>query len=301
MDIADVALAVVVVVAASVATSLAFGPSKGRRGRRGREAFEESDEPHIGGADEPHIAGSVEPHIEGAGGLDVEPRTVNGYTVYEIRNALDAAECASLVDYSRKKGVAHSRVWRKEPAVVGAGEVGAGSVGAGSVGADKDAEPPGEKLDESSRRSRQAWIGDDEHPAARKMAALAARLTGIDAVHQEALQVAVYEPQGMFVDHYDACPTMADDPDNCDRMNQGAGQRRATLLVYLNDGFAGGETEFVKIGLKIRPERGKGILFWDTDGDENIIASSMHRGNPVLSGEKWIATKWTHKRPWVGK
>jgi hypothetical protein len=283
MDIADVALAVVVVVAEWDA-----GPSRGRRGRRGREAFGESDEPHIAGADEPHI--------EGAGGLDVEPRTVNGYTVYEIRNALDAAECASLVDYSRKKGVAHSRVWRKEPAVVGAGEV-----GAGSVGADKDAEPPGEKLDESSSRSRQAWIGDDEHPAARKMAALAARLTGIDAVHQEALQVAVYEPQGMFVDHYDACPTMADDPDNCDRMNQGAGQRRATLLVYLNDGFAGGETEFVKIGLKIRPERGKGILFWDTDGDENIIASSMHRGNPVLSGEKWIATKWTHKRPWVGK
>ncbi len=133
------------------------------------------------------------------------------------------------------------------------------------------------------------------------MALLAARLTGIDASHQEALQVAVYEPRGMFVEHYDACPTMAEDPDNCDRMNQGAGQRRATLLVYLNDGFAGGETEFVKIGLKIRPERGKGILFWDTDGDENIIASSMHRGNPVLSGEKWIATKWTHKRPWVGK
>ena len=195
----------------------------------------------------------------------------DGYKIFEMRNVLTAAECASLIEHAKRKGLSRSEV----------------------VSHDNDT---GTALDETTRKSRQTWLSDDEHPAAKKMAAVSADLTGISASHQESLQVAMYAPRGMFTEHYDAC--VSDDPSDCAKMNKGSGQRRATLLVYLNDDFTGGETEFVNVGKKIHPETGKGILFWNTRDDESLIPDSKHRGNPVLTGEKWIATKWTHQHTW---
>lgn len=193
-----------------------------------------------------------------------------GFMVKEIKGVLTASECKDLIKFAEAKGMFQSQVW----------------------GDEKDKE---NKLDETSRKSRQAWIGDAEHRVAAKMATVSERLTGISKDHQEQLQVAVYDPKGMFVDHFDAC---VGNVENCAKMNRGAGQRRATLLVYLNDDFEGGETEFPEIGAKIKPEIGKGILFWSTREDESLIEQSKHRGNAVVSGRKWIATKWTHIRPW---
>lgn len=198
----------------------------------------------------------------------VKTHASDGYVVYEIQGVLTAKECANLIDFARTKGMDRSEVW-----------------------ADKNT------LNEASRKSKQTWILDEEHRVAEKMAKVAELFSGIDKSHQEQLQVAMYEPRGMFVDHYDAC--VSEDPENCLRMNKGSGQRRATLLVYLNDDFEGGETEFGEVGFKIKPATGKGIFFWSTREDESLITESKHRGNEVLGGSKWIATKWTHKRAWI--
>lgn len=195
-----------------------------------------------------------------------------GYEVLEIRGLLTPAECADLMAFAEKKGLEDSLVWSYD----GQSE---------------------NVVDGGHRKSRQAWLGDEEHPVAAKMAALAERLTGIPRSHQERLQVAKYDEGGKFNEHYDACNY--GDEGYCDRMNHGAGQRRATLLVYLNAGFGGGETEFVMGGLKIKPEVGKGILFWNVDAADGILAMSKHRGHPVTGGEKWIATKWVHRLPYV--
>jgi hypothetical protein len=39
-------------------------------------------------------------------------------------------------------------------------------------------------------------------------------------------------------------------------------QRRATVLVYLNDVAQGGATRFDKLGLEIRPKKGQCLLFF---------------------------------------
>lgn len=190
------------------------------------------------------------------------------YTVVEIYDVLTPLECDEVIKLAQVKGMEQSMVWGYAT----------------------------NQLDTSHRKSKQTWLKDEDGAVVVKMSTAAADLTKFPKEHQETLQVAMYEPNGKFNEHYDAC--VDPDPKSCEIMNHGSGERRATLLVYLNDDFGGGETEFVDMGVKIKPEKGKGILFWDTDDDEKIIPESKHRGNPVLNGHKWICTKWVHQRVW---
>lgn len=190
-----------------------------------------------------------------------------GYDVYEIYDLLSPGECKQLIADAKEKGLDTSLIW--------------------------DYSGAGNQIDDSHRKSKQTWFTDEEHAISSKLGRITTYITGIPQTHQEALQVAMYEPSGKFNEHYDAC--VGEDKAYCDKMNAHAGQRRATLLVYLNDGFEGGNTEFVNVGISITPAKGKGILFWNTRDDESIIDESKHKGSVVVKGEKWIATKWTHK------
>lgn len=74
------------------------------------------------------------------------------------------------------------------------------------------------------------------------------------------------------------------------------GQRTWTFTVYLNDVVEGGETEFVEMGLKIKPKRGMAVV-WNNlleNGDTN--QRTLHCGKPVIRGEKYIITKWFRDR-----
>lgn len=195
----------------------------------------------------------------------------SSYKVEEIDNILTPQECDELIAYAKKKGMSDSDVL--------------------SYGSEKDT-----VVDSNNRKSKTAWLKDEEHPLIMKLALLSEKLTGLPRNTQEMLQVAYYEPGGKFNDHYDACNEK--NKDYCDKMNRYAGQRRSTLLIYLNDSFEGGETVFPKIHVTVKPKKGKGILFWNTTPEEVIIPESMHRGNPVVGGEKWICTKWSHVKPY---
>lgn len=61
--------------------------------------------------------------------------------------------------------------------------------------------------------------------------------------------------------------------------------RGLVSMVYLNDVEEGGETEFLYYSKRIKPERGKFLLF-------PAGFTHTHRGNPPLSGKKYIATSW---------
>ena len=165
-------------------------------------------------------------------------------------------------------------------------------------------------IDPTVRESMQGWLSPGAHPVVARLSAEAVRLSGLPASHQEPLQMVRYRPGGHFVAHHDAC-----DPntvDTCSAMNQGAGPRRTTLLVYLND-TDGGETEFWPRGrdggsILVQPHTGTGVLFVNSDGGDDsqgtdpegrVRPGSLHRAHPVRTGEKWIATIWTHARPWI--
>tara|TARA_R110000744_G_C19103331_1_gene533862 strand:- start:93 stop:665 length:573 start_codon:yes stop_codon:yes gene_type:complete len=61
--------------------------------------------------------------------------------------------------------------------------------------------------------------------------------------------------------------------------------RKAVYTVYLNDVKEGGETEFLYQSLRVPPKKGTVCIF-------PAGYYHQHRGNPPLSGKKYILTGW---------
>jgi len=61
--------------------------------------------------------------------------------------------------------------------------------------------------------------------------------------------------------------------------------RILTHILYLNDVEEGGETELLYLGKRIKPVKGRLVLF-------PAAFTHTHRGNPPLSGSKYIVTGW---------
>jgi len=61
--------------------------------------------------------------------------------------------------------------------------------------------------------------------------------------------------------------------------------RFITYMMYLNDVDDGGETEFLYLHKRIKPQAGR-VLIWPSG------FAHTHRGNPPLSGNKYIITGW---------
>ena len=61
--------------------------------------------------------------------------------------------------------------------------------------------------------------------------------------------------------------------------------RAFVYSIYLNDVEEGGETEFLHFSKRVNPKTGR-IVIWPA------AFPYLHRGNPPLSGEKYILTSW---------
>lgn len=61
--------------------------------------------------------------------------------------------------------------------------------------------------------------------------------------------------------------------------------RFLTFMMYLNDIEEGGETEFLYLQKRIKPEAGK-VLIWPSGFQHS------HRGNPPFKNNKYIITGW---------
>jgi prolyl 4-hydroxylase len=147
------------------------------------------------------------------------------------------------------------------------------------------------------RNSFNIFLEDSTGDVFKTFAKAAADLTGMPTTHQEETQIVFYMPGGYYRAHYDGCEEM--EKESCLNFYGNAGDRLASLLVYINDDYVGGKTEFTKVGFSVTPEIGKGILFYNIDENEKLIYESEHTGTDVIEGNKWIATKWVHIRPFV--
>lgn len=67
------------------------------------------------------------------------------------------------------------------------------------------------------------------------------------------------------------------------------GIRLLAYTIYLNDVEEGGETEFLFQSKRIKSTKGTVCLF-------PAYFTHTHRGNPPLSGEKYIATGWIYAK-----
>jgi prolyl 4-hydroxylase len=109
----------------------------------------------------------------------------------------------------------------------------------------------------------------------------------------EPLMVLHYDTGQQFAPHFDFI-----DPDQPGLRDdiQAKGQRVATLLVYLNDDFTGGETAFDMLDYSFKGARGDALIFWNTDASGCPDRRTRHAGMPPLSGEKWILSQWIRRR-----
>lgn len=74
------------------------------------------------------------------------------------------------------------------------------------------------------------------------------------------------------------------------------GQRIATFLLYLNDDYEGGETEFLRTGFRYRGHKGDALLFANVDAGRAPDPLTTHAGRPPSRGEKWILSQWIRDR-----
>ncbi len=113
-------------------------------------------------------------------------------------------------------------------------------------------------------------------------------------VNGEGLQVLHYRPGAQYRPHYDYFDPA--EPGTASIVQRG-GQRVATVVMYLNEPERGGSTTFPDVGLEVAAKRGNAVFFaYDRP---HPGTKTLHGGAPVLSGDKWVATKWLREREFV--
>ena len=145
-----------------------------------------------------------------------------------------------------------------------------------------------------------------------------AAFSGLPYENQEQLQLLRYRDGQEYKDHSDGLTS------------PNGGKRVATVLMFLREPDAGGETSFPMAaprarareraarafadgelsacawrdgrGMAVRPRRGDAVLFFSFDQNaetgafERADPASTHASCPTSGGEKWTATKWIHER-----
>ena len=109
----------------------------------------------------------------------------------------------------------------------------------------------------------------------------------------ESLQGQMYEPGQYFKPHNDAFGE-----NSYKKHCLYSGNRTDTLMIYLNDDFTGGQTNFPKLNKKIQPETGKAVTWKNLDENKKPLDVALHEGCEVESGVKYIITSWWREKKW---
>jgi prolyl 4-hydroxylase len=111
-----------------------------------------------------------------------------------------------------------------------------------------------------------------------------AAATGTPYACGEPLYILRYTPGQEFKPHVDALPGVSN-------------QRAWSALVYLNEGYEGGDTRFLKLGLTTRGGVGDTLIFRNADDQGHGDPRVEHAGLPVAAGVKWMASRWIRQHP----
>jgi prolyl 4-hydroxylase len=197
--------------------------------------------------------------------------------VFRIDNFLTADECQALIDLAIGHGMTASTVYA-----------------GGTTGEE------GAVRQRNTRSSFNSWLKHNESDVTDVIYRKAARIFQVDAVspttiddsldaHRhslvESLQVVRYKKGEQYTPHHDwVVPPV---------QHRFQPTRFATLLMYLNDDFEGGETNFPRAvtsnqhdGVSISPIKGSAVLFYNVLPDGNVDDLSQHGSSLVTKGVK---------------
>lgn len=148
------------------------------------------------------------------------------------------------------------------------------------------------KID-SIRNSKQTWINKND-PLVKPIFEHLSKFFNIPFENAEDLQIVRYLPNQYYKDHHDSC---CDKVNECNDFVKRGGQRILTVLIYLNDNFKGGETNFTNLNIKYKAKPGDAIVFYPLNKQGKYChPKALHAGLPVTQGEKWIANVWFRER-----
>lgn len=212
----------------------------------------------------------------------------------EIEDALSPEECDLIINNSRDKLI-HSKVMSNDKNNNG-------------------------KEDKNSRTSYQTWLENRKYKnIINKVTKLVNKFkknyTIIDPNQYEETQVVRYKPTQEYKQHYDICHPIQGNKEHfsacLEDYKKNKSVRYATVIFYLNDGYEGGETYFPRLNKKIIPKKGKALIFFNCNFNEDtkksglcdVIYNSEHAGLPIIESnksnainEKWIATVWVRAK-----
>ena len=148
----------------------------------------------------------------------------------------------------------------------------------------------GEELN-PDRTSNGMFFSRGESDLIRRIEARIARLVHWQVENGQGMQVLHYGVGAEYKPHFDYFDPA--EPGTPTILKRG-GQRLGTLVIYLNEPERGGGTTFPDVGLEVAPQRGNAVFF--SYDKPHPSTRTLHGGAPVLSGEKWVATKWLRER-----
>jgi prolyl 4-hydroxylase len=145
----------------------------------------------------------------------------------------------------------------------------------------------GEYQIDAARTSRGMFFQRGETELHLRIEARIAKLLNWPAQNGEGLQVLNYLPGAEYEPHFDYFDP--NDP-GTPALTRRGGQRVASLIMYLNTPQNGGATAFPDVGLSVMPQQGNAVFF--SYAQPHPSTQTLHGGERVTAGEKWIATKW---------
>jgi prolyl 4-hydroxylase len=131
-----------------------------------------------------------------------------------------------------------------------------------------------------------------ENPLVQRLEKRLATLIGMPVDHGEGLQILHYAVGAEYQPHYDFF--LPESSGSAVHVQKG-GQRVVTVIMYLNDVEAGGETIFPELDFSVAPRKGSAVYFSYCDSQGKLDRMTLHGGAPVAQGEKWIATLWVRQ------
>lgn len=117
---------------------------------------------------------------------------------------------------------------------------------------------------------------------------------GVPVQNQEPTNVLNYQRGEEYKPHFDFIT--ASDANALELSS--TGQRVATVLIYLNDGYEGGETAFPTLNWSYKGKPGDALVFWNVGENGEPDRRTLHAGAPVTRGEKWLYSKWVRANPY---
>jgi prolyl 4-hydroxylase len=143
------------------------------------------------------------------------------------------------------------------------------------------------------RTSNNTYLLRQQTPIVADIERRIAGQSGLPVKNGEGLQLLNYQVGQQYLPHFDFFDP--ERPGNAQVLANG-GQRVASCILYLNTVEAGGETIFPEVDETVQAIQGDAVLFYNLTPEGQPDPLSLHGSTPVITGEKWVATKWIRER-----